>query len=152
MNRTKPTAIPKAEQVVADLVALAQEATCEDAAGGTDAGLVEFERAVARRTLRRRTPALPWVITVGAVAAGVVVSLATVTWRDRPRAVTFSVVNGTVGNGGYVRANQTSTTALNFSDGSSLALEPGTGARVGDFDAHGGRVLLESGRARIHVN
>src|SRR6185503_1300907 len=28
----------------------------------------------------------------------------------------------------------------------------GTGARVGDFDAHGGRVLLESGRARIHVN
>jgi len=52
MNRTKPTAIPKAEQVVADLVALAQEATCEDAAGGTDAGLVEFDEEVIRLTNR----------------------------------------------------------------------------------------------------
>ncbi len=40
---------------------------------------------------------------------------------------------------------------MHFSDGSSLALDPGTGARVGDFDAHGGRVLLESGGARVRV-
>jgi len=150
MNPNKPKEIPRVEQVVADLVALAQGSLSDDRSGAHDAGLIEFERAVARRTLRRRTPVLPWLIVAGAAAAGVVVSM--VTLRDRPRAVTFSVVNGTVSNGGYVRANPSGDTALHFSDGSRMALEPGTGARVGDFDAHGGRVLLESGRARIHVN
>ncbi|HET6149905.1 MAG TPA: FecR domain-containing protein [Polyangia bacterium] len=139
---------------MADLVALAREALSdrlsEDRRIASDAGLIEFERVVARRTLRRRTPALPWFIVVGAAAAALVVSMLTL--RDRPHTVTFSVVNGTVSNGGYVRANPSGDTALHFSDGSSVALDPGTGARVGDFDAHGARVLLESGRARIHVN
>ncbi len=61
------------------------------------------------------------------------------------------MVNGTVGSGGYVRANVSGDADVHFSDGSSLTLDPGTGARVGDFDAHGGRVLLESGRARVRV-
>jgi hypothetical protein len=150
INSNRPRQIPKAEQVVADLVALAQEAVGYERPGAAEAGLVEFERAVARRTLRRRTFALPWFIVAGAAAAALVLSLLTL--RDQPHAVTFSVVNGSVSNGGYVRANSSGDTALHFSDGSSLALDPGTGARVGDFDAHGGRVLLESGRARIHVN
>jgi hypothetical protein len=51
-----------------------------------------------------------------------------------------------------VRANVTGNADVRFSDGSSLTLDPSTGARVGDFDAHGGRVLLESGRARVRVN
>jgi FecR protein len=151
MNRDKPDDIPRAEQAVAALVALAREAFSGEQPGGSEAaGLVAFESAVARRTLRRRAGALPWLVGMGAVATVMVLSV--LTFHDRPRPITFSVVNGTVSNGGYVRANVSGGTALHFSDGSSLALDPGAGARVGDFDTHGGRVLLESGGARIHVN
>jgi hypothetical protein len=149
-NQNRSSQLPRAEKVVVDLVALARETFSDEQPGVENAGLLQFERTVARRTLRRRAVTLPWIISVGAVAAGIVVSL--LTFRDRPRTVTFSVVNGAVSNGGYVRANVSGGTALQFSDGSSMTLDPGTGARVGDFDTRGGRVLLESGRARIHVN
>ena len=138
------------EETLAGLVVLAQEAFSEEPPGVGEAGLVRFERSVARLTLQRRSPGLRWALGLGVVAAGVAISL--VTFRDHGTALTFSVVNGTVSNGGYVRANLSGGTALNFSDGSSLALDPGTGARVGDVDARGGRVLLESGRARVRVN
>ena len=65
--------------------------------------------------------------------------------------LTFAVVNGTVSDGGYVRAKATGGTELRFSDGLSLALDPGTSTRVTDIDAHGSRVLLESGRAHVRV-
>jgi hypothetical protein len=138
------------EETLAGLVALAQEAFSAEQPGAGEAGLVRFERSVAQRTLRRRSPGLRLVLGVGIAAAAAAISL--VTLRDHGSALTFSVVNGTVSNGGYVRANVSGGTALHFSDGSSLSLDPGTGARVGDLDARGGRVLLESGRARVHVN
>jgi hypothetical protein len=138
------------EETLAGLIALAQEAFADEQLGVREAGLVRFERSVARRTLQRRSPGLRWALGLGAVAAGVVIAL--VAFRDHGAALTFQVVNGTVSNGGYVRANAAGGTALQFSDGSSLALDPGTGARVGDVDARGGRVLLESGRARVRVN
>ena len=109
---------------------------------------MRFERAVARRTCGgRRARGAMFALGLAAAAAGVAVA-------DGPsprRALTFAVVNGTVGSGGYVRARAARSTELRFSDGSSLTLDPGTGARVADFDAHGGRVLLESGRAHVRV-
>src|SRR6478752_1799920 len=65
--------------------------------------------------------------------------------------MTFAVVNGSVSDGGYVRAKASGGTELQFSDGSLLALDPGTSTRVTDIDAHGSRVLLESGRAHVRV-
>jgi len=50
-----------------------------------------------------------------------------------------------------VRAAAGGGTEVRFSDGSNLALDPGTSTRVTDVDAHGGRVLLESGRAHVRV-
>jgi hypothetical protein len=142
--------VDDSEETVARLIHLARETFGDERLGATEqAGLVRFERSVARRTLRRRGSGLRWAFGLGLAAAACVFSF--MTFHDRRPALTFSVVNGTVSNGGYVRANVSSGTALHFSDGSSVALDPGTGARVGDFDADGGRVLIESGRARVHV-
>lgn len=155
MTTYKPKNSPpsQSEDTVLGLVALAQETFTGEAPNvhqnAHEDGLVRFERAVARRTLRRRSAGLVWGLGIGVATAAVVLSL--LTFRGRNSSLTFDVVNGTVGSGGYVRANLSGKTAVRFSDGSSLTLDPGTGARVGDFDAHGGRVLLESGRARVQV-
>jgi hypothetical protein len=111
------------------------------------AGLVRFEQAVARRTLRSTSRFGVW--SLGLVAAGA--TAAVVLFNRVDSSLTFSVVNGTVSDGGYVRAKAEGGTELQFSDGSSLALDPGTSTRVTDIDAHGSRVLLESGRAHVRV-
>jgi ferric-dicitrate binding protein FerR (iron transport regulator) len=153
-NHPKNIPLPDGEAAVAGLIALAQGTFKEETPAVHDAGLVRFERSVARRTLRRRGRGVIWALGLGAataavVALGAIVSLPTLRGQ---RSLTFDVVNATVGSGGYVRANVTGNADVRFSDGSSLTLDPSTGARVGDFDAHGGRVLLESGRARVRVN
>jgi hypothetical protein len=135
---------------MAGLIALAQDTFNEETPAVHDAGLVRFERAVARRTLRRRGGGVIWAVGLGAATAAVIL-FALFTLRSQGSSLTFDVVNATVGSGGYVRANVTGNADVRFSDGSSLTLDPGTGARVGDFDSHGGRVLLESGRARVRV-
>ena len=149
MNNLKNSPFPDGEAATAGLVALAQETFNDEPPVVYDAGLVRFERAVARRTRRGRGASVVWALGLGAAAAAIVLSL--LTFRGHGSSLTFDVVNGTVGSGGYVRANASSDAAVHFSDGSSLTLDPGTGARIGDFDAHGGRVLLESGRAHVRV-
>ena len=116
---------PNPEEAVAGLVALAQETLADEPPSVHEEGLVRFERAVARRTLRRRGPlgsgsTLGWTLALGVATAAIVLSL--MTFRDRNSSLTFSVVNGTVGSGGYVRANVAGDTSVHFSDGSSLAL------------------------------
>jgi hypothetical protein len=114
-----------------------------------NAGLMRFEQAVARRTLRASPRPLLWALGFGAVAAGI--ALFAVKNSAHDSALTFNVVNGSVSDGGYVRASAGGGTEVHFSDGSNLALDPGTSTRVTDVDAHGGRVLLESGRAHVRV-
>ncbi len=148
-NHPKNISLPDGEAAVASLIMLAQDTFNEETPSVHDAGLVRFERAVARRTLHRRGTGVVWALGLGAAAAAIAVSL--LTFRGQGSSLTFDVVNATVGSGGYVRANAAGDADVRFSDGSSLTLDPSTGARVGDFDAHGGRVLLESGRARVRV-
>ena len=150
-NQPKNIPLPDGEAAMAGLIGLAQDTFKEETPAAHDAGLVRFERAVARRTLRRRGTGVIWALGLGAATAAVVIALVSVPAFRGQRSLTFDVVNATVGSGGYVRANVTGNADVRFSDGSSLTLDPGTGARVGDFDSHGGRVLLESGRARVHV-
>ena len=135
-------------RALTELVGAAREVFGEDLTGRQQAGLVRFEQAVARRTLRGDGRARAWVFGFGLAAAG---AAAMVLYQRGDSPLTFSVVNGTVSNGGYVRADATGGTELQFSDGSSLALDPGTSTRVTDIDAHGSRVLLESGRAHVRV-
>jgi hypothetical protein len=130
------------------LVGAARVAFDDGLSAREQAGLVRFEQAVARRTLQSTSRA--WVFGFGLVAAGA--TAAAVLMFHRPDStLTFDVVNGTVSDGGYVRAKASGGTELRFSDGSSLALDPGTSTRVTDIDAHGSRVLLESGRAHVRV-
>jgi hypothetical protein len=131
-----------------ELVGTARTVFGDGLTGREQAGLVRFEQAVARRTLRGgRTGA--WALGFGLVAAGA--AAAVIMFQRTDSTLTFSVVNGSVSTGGYVRANANGGTELQFSDGSALALDPGTSTRVTEIDAHGSRVLLESGRAHVRV-
>ena len=139
--------INDSHRTLTELVGAARATFGDGLSGSEQAGLVRFEQAVARRTLRSTSRA--WVFGFGLVAAG---AAAAVVMFHRPDSMlTFAVVNGTVSDGGYVRAKASGGTELQFSDGSSLALDPGTSTRVTDIDAHGSRVLLESGRAHVRV-
>ena len=113
------------------------------------AGLVRFEQAVARKTLQSGARMRAWTFGFGLIAAGA--AAAFVMFHRVDSTLTFAVLNGSVSDGGYVRAKASGGTELQFSDGSSLALDPGTSTRVTDIDAHGSRVLLESGRAHVRV-
>jgi len=145
---TGMTHVNDSHRTMTELVGAARAAFGDGLSGQEQAGLVRFEQAVARRTLRSTSRA--WVFGFGLCAAGA--TAAAVLMVNRPDStLTFDVVNGSVSDGGYVRAKASGGTELRFSDGSSLALEPGTSTRVTDIDAHGSRVLLESGRAHVNV-
>jgi hypothetical protein len=131
------------------LIGAAREAFGDELSAREQAGLVRFEQSVARRTLRAGGRVRAWAAGFTLVAAGAAAAFAMV--RRTDSALTFAVVNGSVSDGGYVRAKASGGTELQFSDGSALALDPGTSTRVTDIDAHGSRVLLESGRAHVRV-
>jgi hypothetical protein len=141
--------VKDSHRALTELVGAARDAFGDDLTAREHAGLVRFEQAVARRTLQSGSRARAWVFGFGLVAAGA--TGAVVMFQRVDSTLTFSVVNGSVSDGGYVRAKATGDTELQFSDGSSLALDPGTSTRVTDIDAHGSRVLLESGRAHVRV-
>jgi hypothetical protein len=135
-------------RTLTELVGAARDAFDGDLSARQQAGLVRFEQAVARRVLRS-SAARGWAFGFGLVAAGA--AAAVVMFHRQDDTLTFSVVNGTVSDGGYVRAKAEGGTELHFSEGSAIALEPGTSTRVTDLDAHGSRVLLESGGAHVRV-
>jgi ferric-dicitrate binding protein FerR (iron transport regulator) len=138
-----------AHRALTGLITSARDQLGGEMSAREDAGLMRFEQAVARRTLRADRRPVMWALGFGAVAAGI--ALYAVNNGAHDSALTFNVVNGRVSDGGYVRAAASGDTEVRFSDGSSLALDPGTSTRVTDVDAHGGRVLLESGRAHVRV-
>lgn len=115
-------------------------------------GQARFEEAVARlaaRRARRPRRMFGW-----ATAAAVGVTVLAGWWglgRRDAAALSFQVRNGAVSHGGYVSASMVQSTEMQFSDGSNIVLEPGSRSRVSDLDARGGRVLIETGRARVHV-
>ncbi|HXU03858.1 MAG TPA: FecR family protein [Polyangia bacterium] len=130
-----------------NLIGTARDTFDDSLTAREQSGLMRFEQAVARRTLRSTSRFGVW--SLGLVAAGA--TAAVLLYQRVDSTLTFAVVNGTVSDGGYVRAKAEGGTELQFSDGSSLALDPGTSTRVTDIDAHGSRVLLESGRAHVRV-
>jgi hypothetical protein len=131
------------------LIGTAREAFDDGLSADEQAGLVRFEQAVARRTLQSGARTRTWAFGLSVMAAGA--AAAFLMFHRVDSTLTFAVVGGTVSDGGYVRAKASGGTELRFSDGSSLALDPGTSTRVTDIDAHGSHVLLESGRAHVRV-
>lgn len=93
-------------------------------------------------------------LTLGWVTAAAAVMVVAGWWglgRRDHATLSFQVRNGAVSQGGYVSASTLQSTEMQFSDGSNIVLEPGSRSRVSELDAQGGRVLLETGRARVHV-
>jgi len=141
--------VKDAHRTLTELVGAAREAFGGELSAREQSGLVRFEQAVARRTLRSTSLAPRLVFGFGLVTAGA--AAAVVMFHRADATLTFDVVNGSVSDGGYVRAKAEGGTELRFSEGSMIALDPGTSTRVTDIDAHGSRVLLESGRAHVRV-
>jgi ferric-dicitrate binding protein FerR (iron transport regulator) len=99
----------------------------------------------------RAKPALACAF-AAANAAAVLVVL-----RVRERAgdgtpIAWHVEDGTASARGYVSVPLTAPTArLVFGDGSDVALAPGSRGRVAGTTSVGAKVVLEQGRARVHV-
>lgn len=68
----------------------------------------------------------------------------------RTAALTFTV-EGAELSGQYVSAPEYAAAAVRFSDASSVVAAPGSRLRIEETSRHGARVLLESGRATVHV-
>lgn len=89
----------------------------------------------------------------GATLAGAVVMVVL------PRPISFQVTTSSVATvptapgrlGDIVEANDTTTTALNFSEGSAVLVQPGGRVRVLALESDGARVLIESGRADVAI-
>lgn len=148
MSKLENTNVVDAHRALTGLIAAARDELGAPSSARQHSGLMRFEQAVARRTLRADRRPMLWMLGLGTAAAGIALLVVN---NAGDSALTFNVVNGSVSDGGYVRAAAGGGTEVRFSDGSNLALEPGTSTRVTDVDAHGGRVMLESGRAHVRV-
>jgi TolA-binding protein len=131
------------------LVELAREGLPGELTPREQAGLARLEGRVFLAPPAGAVKRWSWAL--GALAAGAAATyLATSAMRPPSDVVSFRVEGGTVSDSGYIRQND-GPTAVHFSEGTEFALSPGSRARVTNLDAHGARVLLESGKARVHV-
>jgi len=104
-----------------------------------------FAKIDAKIAARRRQHRALWA-TASAVAALAALVAVFVT---QSRVLTYQVVNGAVVEGSRIVGGP--STEVRFSDGSELALTPGTETRIAALDARGGRVSLDEGTARVKI-
>ncbi len=135
---------PDVGKAVERLVELAREAPAKHLTPQESAGLQRLERA--RLSRGRRRPGMKMAAAIAlAVAAALVLVL-----RLRDTALTYVVMNATVGEGGYIAAGDAEA-LLRFSDRSELAVFPGTRVRVSHLEVHGARVMLEGGMLHARI-
>ncbi len=106
---------------------------------------------VASRTSRSPTA---WILVLSPAIA-VIAVLVGVMLRRRAQATVLQFTVGPENQlgtvGAFVAPIGHDETTLHFSDGSSVVLEPSSRARVATTSAHGARLLVEQGRARVNV-
>jgi hypothetical protein len=100
-----------------------------------------------------RRPSWGRVFAGGLAAAAVLGALLLVLMRRHaPGPIAWHVENGVAGDNGYVSIAPTAPSArIAFEDGSRVELAPGSRGRVAATTPVGAEVVLEQGRARIHV-
>jgi TolA-binding protein len=111
------------------------------------------ERMPLRAPARTRRKSWAWML-AASVTVGIVALGGAAVWRGGPKPLTFVV--GESGQepgqvGAWIAAPPRERCPLRFSDGSELALEAGSRARVVELDAAGAHVVLERGRALARV-
>ncbi|WP_437310305.1 FecR domain-containing protein [Sorangium sp. So ce388] len=67
------------------------------------------------------------------------------------RRLDYAVEGAPVAPGGYISAAAGDEVRLSFTDGTTVALSPGSALRVAEVEATGARMLLEHGRASLRV-
>ncbi len=124
-------------------------ATEQDRALAQDLSLGSVRARVIAQPLRRPLRVKLWasVAVVAAVAAGFVVYGLT---RVRTP-LGASVGDHPLAVGEWVSATEPGTPPIRFSDGSEVALSPGSRARLATLDAVGAHLVLESGAADVRV-
>ena len=128
---------------------LMQKATPPESLQKSLEGRARLIAAVDR--MRAPSRAKPVGMAFALAAAVAVAALLVVRHRGGP-AVAWHLENGQVGEQGYVSIAPTAPSArLVFDDGSDVTLAPGSRGRVAASTPSGAEVVLEQGRARVHV-
>jgi hypothetical protein len=132
-----------------ELAGLAQ-LLCDDAQASVPPEVDLRGRMALQRRLRaeaERVPrARPFYLFGGAVAVAALVALFVL----RLRPLSYEV-RGARGDGPYIGAPAATPVTVTFADGSSIEGAPGSRLRVDQTRAAGARVLVERGRATVHV-
>jgi hypothetical protein len=113
--------------------------------GAVRSRVLGLERRPVRPSFRR--VGLPAAGALGAVAAGM---LGLHLFRPAPLAVTAAADHRPIQVGDWIRAG-TDKVALEFSDGTSITLDPGSRARLEAVDAAGAGLAIETGHADVKV-
>ncbi|HEY8923258.1 MAG TPA: FecR domain-containing protein [Polyangia bacterium] len=138
---------------------LAREAAREAASPAPSEGA--SERAAAARALReaRVREARRQRIRRGAgagAALGALAAAGLVAWTatrhlPAPSMLSYTVDGAAPPRDGYVRSSSAHEPELTFSDGTAIHMMPKARARVAEVSSRGARVVLEQGRAHVHV-
>ena len=102
--------------------------------------------------MRKPSRAKPAFVAFAFAAAVAAAAVLFVRMRPGPAAIAWHVENGAASAQGYVSIPPTAPSArLVFDDGSDVALSPGSRGRVAATTPVGAEVVLEQGRAKVHV-
>lgn len=121
-----------------------------------DRGLDELLDHVASGKSGRRWVARLSVLTAGLALSALAVVQLTSHLRDRASAsalppLTYQIDGGNMIEGGYLRESGSAGMQVRFSEGSKLALTPGTRGRIRSVDKDGARLAVERGTASFAV-
>jgi len=79
-------------------------------------------------------------------------ALALFAWRSlQPPALTVAINGAAATTGAWISAAPNEVVPLRFSDGTQIDIDPGSRGRIVELAPLGAQLLLESGRARVHV-
>lgn len=121
----------------------------QDRALSQDLSLGSVRARVIAQPVRRPIRAKLWACAALVAAAAAGVAIYGVARPRVPLAATFGDHPLAVGE--WVSATEASTPHIRFSDGSDVALAPGSRARLATLDAVGAHLVLESGAADVRV-
>lgn len=131
------------ESVAEALGALARRAA--ETAPGDEAAA---RAALLRRVAQSAPPRSPrrWLALIPALS----IAGALLIWWQLPSKLRYEVV-GAAQNGSYVSASTDRAASVRFSDNTQIEVAAASQLRIDETTRHGGRVLLERGRAQVHV-
>jgi len=135
------------DEALAGISGLMREHAEAPISASTDqAGMLALERRLRREVVRvpRRSR------TVLLLAASLCLGALALFFVQRPRPLSYAV-RGTHSDGPYISASAGTPVVVAFSDGSSFEADPGSHLRVDEARVAGARVLVERGRASVHV-